>query len=55
MSTADALAKLNDYLRETNADEETFRAFNVIRNQYTKLIGQIMMMTSRTGPEIEED
>lgn len=55
MSVADAMAKINDYLRDTHADEETFRAFNVVRNQFTELVGKIMLLATRTGPAFEEE
>ena len=55
MNVADALAKINNYLRDTHADEETFRAFNVVRNNITELIGKIMMMGVRTGPAFDEE
>ncbi len=45
----DAMSVMNDFLSETNPDTEVIEAWDVIRNNLTRLIGsQLELMAYRT-------
>lgn len=52
---AEAFRKLREHLEKTGSDAEIMKAFDTIRNGYTRIVGQLMLLCIKSGPEIEED
>ena len=52
---AEAFRKLREYLEGAKPGDDIMKAFDTIRSGYTRIVGQLMLLCVKTGPEFEED